>query len=41
MAEARIEIGRTDFEFFRVVLTDKAGKQAWSNHFWTDDLGLR
>ena len=41
MTEARIEIGRTDFEFFRVVLTDKAGKQAWSNHFWTDDLGLR
>ena len=41
MAEARIEIGRTDFEFFRVVLTDKAGKQAWSNNFWTDDLGLR
>ena len=41
MTEAQIEIGRTDFEFFRVVLTDKAGKQAWSNHFWTDDLGLR
>ena len=41
MTEARIEIGRTDFEFFRVVLTDKAGKQALSNHFWTDDLGLR
>ncbi|MEC8263284.1 MAG: CehA/McbA family metallohydrolase [Pseudomonadota bacterium] len=41
LTEARIEIGRTDFEFFRVVLTDKAGKQAWSNHFWTDDLGLR
>ena len=41
MTEAQIEIGRTDFDFFRMVLTDKAGKQAWSNHFWTDDLGLR
>ncbi|MEC7305129.1 MAG: phosphotransferase [Pseudomonadota bacterium] len=41
MTEAQIEIGRTDFDFFRVVLTDKASKQAWSNHFWTDDLGLR
>ena len=41
MTEAQIEIGRTDFDFFRVVLTDKAGKQAWSNHFWTDDPGLR
>ena len=26
MAEARIEISSTDFEFFRVVLTDRAGK---------------
>ena len=41
MTEARIEISRTDFEFFRVVLTDKAGKQAWSNHYWMDDLDLR
>ena len=41
MTEARIEISRTDFEFFRVVLTDRAGKQAWSNHYWMDDLGLR
>ena len=41
MTEAQIEIGRTDFDFFRVVLTDKASKQAWSNHFWTDDLGHR
>ena len=28
-----------DFEFFRVVLTDRAGKQAWSSHYWMDDLG--
>ena len=41
MTEARIEISRTDFEFFRVVLTDRAGKQAWSNHYWMGDLGLR
>ena len=41
MTEARIEISSTDFEFFRVVLTDRAGKQAWSNHYWMDDLGLR
>ena len=39
--KARIEISRTDFEFFRVVLTDRAGQQAWSNHYWMDDLGLR
>ena len=38
MTEARIEISRTDFEFFRVVLTDRAGKQAWSNLYWMDDL---
>ena len=41
MNEAQIEISRTDFEFFRVVLTDRAGKQAWSNPYWMDDLGLR
>jgi hypothetical protein len=41
MTEARIEISRADFEFFRVVLTDRAGSQAWSNHYWMDDLGLR
>ena len=41
MTEAWIEISRTDFEFFRVVLTDRAGKQAWSNHYWMDYLGLR
>ena len=40
MTEARIEISSTDFEFFRVVLTDRAGKQAWSNPYWMDDLGL-
>ena len=40
ITEARIEISRTDFEFFRVVLTDRVGKQAWSNHYWMDDLGL-
>ena len=40
MTEARIEISSTDFEFFRVVLTDRAGKQAWSNPYWIDDLGL-
>ena len=39
MTEARIEISSTDFEFFRVLLTDKAGKQAWSNHYRMDDLG--
>ena len=38
MTEARIEISRTDFEFFRAVLTDRAGKQAWSNLYWMDDL---
>ena len=40
LTEARIEISSTDFEFFRVVLTDRAGKQAWSNPYWMDDLGL-
>ena len=40
MTEARIEISITDFEFFRVVLTDRARKQAWSNPYWIDDLGL-
>ena len=40
MTKARIEISSTDFEFFRVVLTDTAGKQAWSNPYWMDDLGL-
>ena len=40
MTKARIEISSTDFEFFRVVLTDRAGKQAWSNPYWMDDLGL-
>ena len=40
MTEARIQISRTDLEFFRVVLTDRAGKQAWSNNNWMDDLGL-
>ena len=40
MTEARIEISSTDFEFSRVVLTDRAGKQAWSNHHWMDDLDL-
>ena len=41
MTGARIEISRTDFEFVRVVLTDRARKQDWSNHYWMDDLGLR
>lgn len=36
----RIEISRTDFEFFRVVPIDKARKQAWSNHYWMDNLGI-
>ena len=40
MTEARIEISSTDFEFFRVVLIARAGKQAWSNPYWMDDLGL-
>ena len=40
MPETRMEISRTDFEFFRVVLTDRAGKQAWSNPYWVYDLGL-
>ena len=40
MTEARIEISSTDFEFFRMVLTDRAGKQAWLNPYWIDDLGL-
>ena len=33
MTEAQIEISRTDFEFLRVVLTNRAGKQAWSNPY--------
>ena len=40
MTEARIEISSTDFEFFRVVLIARPGKQAWSNPYWMDDLGL-
>ena len=40
MTDARIEISRTDFEILRVVPTDRTGKQAWSNHYWMDDLGL-
>jgi len=36
MTKAWIEISSTDFEFFQVVLTDSAGKQAWSNPYWMD-----
>ena len=33
MPETRMKISRTDFEFCGVVLTDRAGKQAWSNPY--------
>ena len=33
ITEAQIEISGTDFGFLHVVLTDRAGKQAWSNPY--------
>ena len=37
LTEATIALEGRDFDFFRIELTDAAGRHAWSNIFWLDE----
>lgn len=39
LTEATIALEGRDFDFFRIELTDAAGRHAWSNIFWLDENG--
>ena len=38
LTEAVFDIGTLDADFIRLVITDSAGRAAWSNIFWMADL---